>query len=167
VPSVLEVVSVLAALGSFVAAAWVAPFARRQVRSAEEQTRAAVKQVDIATAASQQSIRASQIQLIIQFANTFHAIRGLGVDFSNNTFTEQFWGLFYLEFFYFHHGEIPETIFGLWMVELASLYSREPDAWRSHEGYLGRFANTFQAMYRFYQGINAIAGARQRASDPG
>lgn len=154
---VIEDLSTVAAVGSFAAATWVALFSRRQVRSAEEQAAAARRQVDAAAVANYRADRSAQIQLVVHFAESYHKIRGPGLDFSNAEQAEQYWGLHYLEFFYFNQGDIPRSIYGLWMVELAAFFSDKPDAWISHEKYLQRFSGSFADMYTFFRGINEAA----------
>ena len=156
-PSNIEDLSTIAAVGSFAASIWVALFARRQVRSAEGQATAARRQVEAANVANYRADRSAQIQLIIHCAESYHKIRGDGLDFSNSAQAEQYWGLHYLEFFYFNQCDIPKSIYGLWMVELAALFSNQPEAWTSHENYLLRFAGSFAEMYKFFRGINEAA----------
>jgi hypothetical protein len=156
-PSIFVDLSTIAAVGSFAAAVWIAMFARRQVRGAEEQAEAARRQVYAATVANSRAERSAQIELIIHFAESYHRVRGVRLDFSNPAQIEQFWGLLYLEFFYFDQCDVPESIYGLWMVELAALYSDESDAWASHETYLQRFSGSFARMYEFFRGISEIS----------
>jgi hypothetical protein len=94
---------------------------------------------------------------IALFARRHHEIRGASLDLSNDVQIEQYWGLNYLEFFYFNQRDIPESIYGLWMVELAALFSNQPEVWVSHEKCLLRFAGSFAEMYKFFRGINEAA----------
>ncbi len=153
----IGLLSVIAALGSFAAAVWVALFSRRQVESAQEQAASAERQVTLANAANWQAQHTAQIQLVIHFADQFHTILGTGLDFSDASQVRQFWGLHYLEFFYFQDGDIPRSLYQLWMVELAELYCTEPASWKSHEKYLLRFAGSFAAMYDFFHGVHETA----------
>jgi hypothetical protein len=159
----VSVISVVAAVGSCIAASWVSIFATRQIRAGERQAEAARQQADFARQqaveardGNRKAERAAQIQLVIHFADTYHKVRALGLN-SSDQWGEEFWGLHLLEFFYFDQGDVPQFIYGLWMVELASLYSKDPTLWKSHEAYLSRFSRTYERMYRFFQGISEVA----------
>jgi hypothetical protein len=145
-PSILGYISVAAALGSCGAAIWVAIFALRQIRGAE-----------VLAQETRSQARSAQVGLVVHFAESYHAILEAGLEFSNKAQIEKFWGLHYLEFFYFARRDVPEQIYDLWMVELARLYHDEPLAWESHEKYLQRFQGSFMEMYTFFHKIKQIS----------
>lgn len=153
----IGVLSVIAALGSFIAAAWVALFSRRQVNSAQEQAAAAARQVALANAANQQARHTAQVELVIHFAEQYHSILAGGLDFADTSQIRRLWGLHYLEFFYYHSEDISKALYQLWMAELAELYCTEPTSWTTHEQYLVRFAGSFEAMFNFFRGLHDIA----------
>jgi hypothetical protein len=149
--------SLIAALGSFIAAAWVALFSRRQVNSAQQQAEAAGRQVALANAANQQAQHTAQVQLVIHFNDQFHAILGDGLDFTNATQVRRLWSLHYMEFFYFQADDIAKSLYQLWMAELAELYCADAASWTTHEQYLVRFANSFESMFEFFRGLHEVA----------
>jgi hypothetical protein len=153
----IGVLSVIAAVGSFAAAAWVALFSRRQVESAQEQAAAAGRQVALSDEAIQQAEHTARIQLVIHFADQYHAILGNGLDLADAPQLRRFWGLHYLQFYYFQREDIPQSLYQLWMAELAEMYCKEPASWKSHEQYLLRFTGSFEPMYRFFRGLHETA----------
>jgi len=144
--SILGYISVAAAIGSCGAAIWISVFALRQIRGAE-----------VLAQETRSQARSAQVGLVVHFAESYHGILGIGLEFSNKAQVEKFWGLHYLEFFYFVQRDVPEQIYDLWMVELATLYHDEPLAWESHEKYLQRFQGSFGEMYTFFHGIKQIS----------
>ncbi|MBK6708861.1 MAG: hypothetical protein IPG51_00750, partial [Chloroflexi bacterium] len=45
--------------------------------------------------------------------------------FGDPDWANKFWSLHAMEFYFFHHGIIPESIYALWMMDVARLYSSQ------------------------------------------
>jgi hypothetical protein len=79
--------------------------------------------------------------------------------FNDETWSYQFWSLHATEFYFFHHGILPEFMYSLWIIDLANLYSQNSQVSirASHTDYLQAYSSNYPEMIEFYSRINEIA----------
>jgi hypothetical protein len=157
----ITVISVIAAVGSFMAGGWVSILALRQAKAAEHLAAAATLQAQVADDGNQRIRHAAEIELVMHCADRWHEVRRRGILISDREWCEQFWGLYFLQFLYFDQGDIPRILFGLWMVELATLYAENNGLWAAHEAHLLRYSSSYKRAYTFYSKISEFSD-RQR-----
>lgn len=78
---------------------------------------------------------------------------------SDEAWIERYWGLHGTEFYFFHHGTIPKTMYKIWMTDVIDIYSEHPEAWEKHLKYLAVYGVVYPQMREFFIRINKIAQA--------
>ena len=68
----------------------------------------------------------------------------------------QFWSLLATEFYFFDNSWIPDFMYQLWMVELASMY-HSAQVRESHRSYLRHYSGNYGRMCDFFDGLQDIA----------
>jgi hypothetical protein len=146
----IAAVSTLAAVVSCAASAWAIALARQA-------TAAAAREAAAAQEANAHAKQLGQSEAVIHFTGRFFDLLIAGRRFDDPAWVYQFWSLHATEFYFFHHGWIPEFMYQLWMVELASTYCEAAQIRTSHQQYLSNYSNNYPEMCEFFRRIREIA----------
>lgn len=114
-------------------------------------------QANLAADANDHARQIGHGQAVIHFSSRYFDLMNRGPRFDDAQWTYQFWNLHSTEFYFFHMGWLPEFMYELWMVELASTYSSQGQAWTSHEKYLNCYSNNYPEMLDFFQKVHELA----------
>ena len=136
------------------------------------QSRAAVAQSKRASAALALQQEVARADAVMHFTNRYFDLlnRGNPADMiSDAGYDFEFWSLHATEFYFFHHGVLPEFMYSLWMIDLADLYAADHDKAirQSHKNYLQAYAFGYPKMVRFYDELHRVAvpGSPQSAQE--
>jgi hypothetical protein len=139
-------------------------FAHAQASGARAQADAALGQVNSARDANSVSRATSYANTIISFVSHFLDLVGQEdpkVRFTGEKKDErwayQYWALYTIEFWYYHHRLLPVDMFTYWMGYLAEIYASDPAVYRSHQGFLASYRHTYPEMSEFFEKINDLA----------
>jgi hypothetical protein len=146
----LVAISTLAAVVSCGVSAWAITIARQAAVAAAHEATAAQE-------ANEHARRMGQSEAVIHFTGRFFDLMADGAQFADPAWTYQFWSLHATEFYFFHNRWIPEFMYQLWMVELASTYCESPKIWASHERYLSNYSPNYPQMCDFFRRVHEIA----------
>jgi hypothetical protein len=71
----------------------------------------------------------------------------------------RYWSLLGTEFYFFHHGLLPEFMFSLWVANLAELYRSEhgSGAWESHRRFMEAYSVEYPEMLEFFAEVHLLA----------
>ena len=115
-----------------------------------------------ATLALQQEIE--RADAVMHFTNRYVDLLGRGnpadmISDAGYDFEFEFWSLHATEFYFFHHGVLPEFMYSLWMIDLGELYAadQEKAIRHSHENYLQAYAFGYPKMVGFYDELHRVA----------
>jgi hypothetical protein len=75
----------------------------------------------------------------------------------NDRWIYNFWALYTIEFWYFHHRLLPADMYTYWMGVLAEFYASDPIVYRSHKLFLASYEHTYPQMAGFFQELYNIA----------
>lgn len=70
---------------------------------------------------------------------------------------DKYWAVHSSEFYFFHHGVIPQLMYALWMVDMADFYFNYPEAWSFHKQFLEHYKELYPEMKDFFNGIYNIS----------
>ena len=148
--SILAAISVIVAAVSCAISFWALRTSRRQA--------------DLAADANDRASQIAHGQAVIHFSSRYFDLMNRGPRFYDPRWTYQFWSLHSTEFYFFHMGWLPDFMYELWMVELASMYSAHGQVWTSHEEYLNCYSINYPEMWNFFRKLRELA-SRQGDDD--
>ncbi len=149
-------VALISGIAAAVSALVAVLYSRSAVRASRDQAKAAMGANDFAR-------QIGQSEAVIHFTGRFFDLLKDGPDFGNRTWEYQFWSLQATEFYFFDNSWIPDFMYQLWMVELASMYCREDERCRgddvreSHSQYLRTYSANYREMCKFFYEIQDVA----------
>lgn len=76
---------------------------------------------------------------------------------SGGRWADRFWGLYTIEFWYFHHRLLPVDMFTYWMGYLSELYAEDKAMYLSHKSFLASYEHTYPAMAEFFEQLKNLA----------
>lgn len=136
---IIATVSAVAAAGSCIVSFWA--------------VRVSMRQASIATDSYNHARQISQSDAVIHFADQYFNIVRDGKKFKDPNWLYRYWNLLTVEFYFFRNRWIPQLVYSLWMVELASLYADSENAWKSHGEYLKQYSSNYPEMQEFFEEI--------------
>ena len=145
----IALVSSLAAVASAIIAFFAVRYSRSAVRAARDQASASIGANDFAR-------QVGQSEAVVHFTGRFFDLLSDGPKFGDPKWEYQFWSLHATEFYFFDNLWIPEFMYQLWMVELASMY-RDDDVRDSHSRYLEHYSGNYAKMCDFFDEVQEIA----------
>jgi hypothetical protein len=150
--SILAAISVVVAVLSCAISFWAFRTSRRQA--------------DLAADANDRARQIAHGQAVIHFSSRYFDLMNRGRRFDDTRWTYQFWSLHSTEFYFFDMGWLPEFMYELWMVELASMYGAHGQVWTSHEEYLNSYSTNYPEMWDFFRRIHELASRQDDDSPP-
>jgi len=97
--------------------------------------RQAKRQADLPEAAVRHAHESGYSTTVGYFWNWFFELVRGGMCFDDPDWTEQYWRLQHMEFYYFGNGWLPHFIYELWVMDLVECYRTIPAALPSHNTY--------------------------------
>ncbi len=129
--------------------------------SSRKQTNTARDQAEIAARSYRHARQIGHSQAVLQFIGQFTELMNAGPKFDDSSWSYVFWSLHSTEFYFYHNDMLPEFIYQLWMMDLASLYVDDDAAWRTHDKYLTNYQFGYGEMREFFEEIKSIAAANK------
>jgi hypothetical protein len=113
-------------------------------------------QARLAADANDQARQVGLGEAVIYFSGRYFDLMSRGPGFDDPRWAHEFWSLQATQFYFFDMGWLPELIYQLWMVELATTY-RRPGVWTLHEEYLRCYSSNYPVMCDFFARIQELA----------